>query len=123
VDSGSESRSVVDGGSPRSVTQGSARSLPAFLEHTNVALYQVRAADTPIPGRELVVASLEEANQIVLGFQGALVLGFSWLFQHMAPEMGNRERHIAPAGMVHEPTLGVSLNHSALALAQVTPAQ
>ncbi|NP_001124165.1 guanylate cyclase D precursor [Mus musculus] len=40
VDSGSESRSVVDGGSPRSVTQGSARSLPAFLEHTNVALYQ-----------------------------------------------------------------------------------
>ncbi|XP_076797319.1 guanylate cyclase D [Arvicanthis niloticus] len=40
VDSGSESRSMVDGGSPRSVTQGSTKSLPAFLEHTNVALYQ-----------------------------------------------------------------------------------
>ncbi|XP_040587736.1 guanylate cyclase D [Mesocricetus auratus] len=40
VDSGSESRSVAEGGSPRSVIQGSARSLPALLEHTTVALYQ-----------------------------------------------------------------------------------
>ncbi|KAL6079511.1 hypothetical protein STEG23_038066, partial [Scotinomys teguina] len=40
VDSGSESRSVVEGGSPRSVIQGSARSLPGLLEHTNIALYQ-----------------------------------------------------------------------------------
>ncbi|CAH6792663.1 Gucy2d [Phodopus roborovskii] len=40
VDSGSESRSAVEGGSPRSVIQGSSRSLPALLEHTNVALYQ-----------------------------------------------------------------------------------
>lgn len=63
VDSGSELRSAVDGGSSRSVTQASAKSLPAFLEHTNVALYQVRAADMPIPGRELAEASLEEANQ------------------------------------------------------------
>lgn len=29
------------------MTQGSTKSLPAFLEHTNVALYQVRAAATP----------------------------------------------------------------------------
>lgn len=47
MDSGSESRSMVDGGSPRSVTQGSTKSLPAFLEHTNVALYQVSAAASP----------------------------------------------------------------------------
>uniref|UniRef100_A0A8C6RPR8 Guanylate cyclase n=1 Tax=Nannospalax galili TaxID=1026970 RepID=A0A8C6RPR8_NANGA len=40
VDSRSESRSAVDGGSPRSVAQGSARSLPVPPEHTNVALYQ-----------------------------------------------------------------------------------
>ncbi|XP_055479239.1 guanylate cyclase D [Psammomys obesus] len=40
VDSGSESRSVADGGSPRSGTQGSARSPPAFLEHTSMALCQ-----------------------------------------------------------------------------------
>nr|XP_020142431.1 olfactory guanylyl cyclase GC-D-like [Microcebus murinus] len=36
----SESRSVVDGGSLKSVAQGSARSLPAPQEPTNVALYQ-----------------------------------------------------------------------------------
>ncbi|XP_076415262.1 guanylate cyclase D [Peromyscus maniculatus bairdii] len=40
VDGGTESRMVVEGGSPGSVIQGSARSLPALLEHTNVALYQ-----------------------------------------------------------------------------------
>ncbi|XP_036031521.1 guanylate cyclase D [Onychomys torridus] len=40
VDGGSESRIVVEGESPGSVIQGSARSLPALLEHTNVALYQ-----------------------------------------------------------------------------------
>ncbi|XP_053415954.1 guanylate cyclase D-like [Nycticebus coucang] len=37
---GSESRSVADDGSLRSVAQGSARSLPATQESTNVALYQ-----------------------------------------------------------------------------------
>ncbi|KAK2497391.1 hypothetical protein MC885_010991, partial [Smutsia gigantea] len=42
MDSVSESRSVVDGGSLRSVAQGSARSLPAPQEPTNVALYQMR---------------------------------------------------------------------------------
>ncbi|KAK7806793.1 hypothetical protein U0070_010277 [Myodes glareolus] len=41
-DGGSEPRSVVEGGSPRSVIRGSARSLPAVLEHPNVALYQMR---------------------------------------------------------------------------------
>nr|XP_012415708.1 PREDICTED: olfactory guanylyl cyclase GC-D-like [Odobenus rosmarus divergens] len=40
MDSMSESRSVVDGGSLRSVAQGSARSLPAPQEPTSVALYQ-----------------------------------------------------------------------------------
>lgn len=50
MDSMSESRSVVDGGSLRSVAQGSARSLPAPQEPTNVALYQVRASATPRPG-------------------------------------------------------------------------
>ncbi|XP_053756604.1 guanylate cyclase D-like [Panthera pardus] len=40
VDSVSESRSVADGGSLRSVAQGSARSLQAPQEPTNVALYQ-----------------------------------------------------------------------------------
>ncbi|XP_025784615.1 olfactory guanylyl cyclase GC-D-like [Puma concolor] len=40
VDNVSESRSVADGGSLRSVAQGSARSLPAPQEPTNVALYQ-----------------------------------------------------------------------------------
>uniref|UniRef100_A0A8C0W6L0 guanylate cyclase n=1 Tax=Castor canadensis TaxID=51338 RepID=A0A8C0W6L0_CASCN len=40
VDSGSESRSVADGGSLRSVAQESARSLPAPKEPTKVALYQ-----------------------------------------------------------------------------------
>ncbi|XP_037377957.1 guanylate cyclase D-like [Talpa occidentalis] len=40
VDSVSESRSVADGGSLRSVAQGSSRSLPAPQEPTNVALYQ-----------------------------------------------------------------------------------
>ncbi|XP_041909995.1 guanylate cyclase D-like [Arvicola amphibius] len=39
-DGGSEPRSMVEGGSPRSVIQGSARGLPAVLEHPNVALYQ-----------------------------------------------------------------------------------
>ncbi|XP_047679609.1 guanylate cyclase D-like isoform X2 [Prionailurus viverrinus] len=40
VDNVSESRSVADGGSLRSVAQGSAKSLPAPQEPTNVALYQ-----------------------------------------------------------------------------------
>ncbi|XP_006926922.1 LOW QUALITY PROTEIN: olfactory guanylyl cyclase GC-D-like [Pteropus alecto] len=40
VDSASESRSATDGGSLRSVSQGSARSLPAPQGPTNVALYQ-----------------------------------------------------------------------------------
>ncbi|XP_075403900.1 guanylate cyclase D-like [Tenrec ecaudatus] len=40
VDSMSESRSVADGGSLRSVAQGSMRSLLASQEPTNVALYQ-----------------------------------------------------------------------------------
>ncbi|KAG8522890.1 Olfactory guanylyl cyclase GC-D [Galemys pyrenaicus] len=40
VDSVSESRSVADGGSLRSVAQGSSRSLPAPQEPTSVALYQ-----------------------------------------------------------------------------------
>ncbi|XP_036114120.1 guanylate cyclase D-like [Molossus molossus] len=40
VDSASESRSVAGGGSLRSMAQGSARSLPAPQEPTNVALYQ-----------------------------------------------------------------------------------
>ncbi|XP_006865081.1 PREDICTED: olfactory guanylyl cyclase GC-D-like [Chrysochloris asiatica] len=40
VDNTSESRSVADDGSLRSVAQGSARSLPAPQEPTNVALYQ-----------------------------------------------------------------------------------
>ncbi|MBZ3884806.1 Olfactory guanylyl cyclase GC-D [Sciurus carolinensis] len=40
VDSASELRSVTDGGSLRSTTQGSARSLHALQEATNVALYQ-----------------------------------------------------------------------------------
>ncbi|XP_045871891.1 guanylate cyclase D-like [Meles meles] len=40
MDSLSESRSVVDGGSLRSVAQGSARSLPAPQEPTSVAVYQ-----------------------------------------------------------------------------------
>nr|XP_027798668.1 guanylate cyclase D-like [Marmota flaviventris] len=40
VDSASESRSVTDGGSLRSMAQGSARSLSAPQEPTNVALYQ-----------------------------------------------------------------------------------
>ncbi|XP_006882986.1 PREDICTED: olfactory guanylyl cyclase GC-D-like [Elephantulus edwardii] len=40
IDSGSESRSVADGGSLRSVTQGSVRSLPASQEPASVALYQ-----------------------------------------------------------------------------------
>uniref|UniRef100_A0A8D2DXH3 Guanylate cyclase n=1 Tax=Sciurus vulgaris TaxID=55149 RepID=A0A8D2DXH3_SCIVU len=40
VDSASELRSVTDGGSLRSMAQGSARSLHALQEATNVALYQ-----------------------------------------------------------------------------------
>lgn len=70
MDSGSESRSVVDGGSPRSVTQGSARSLPAFLEHTNVALYQVRAAATPYQAGTGCSQFGRNHSKIVLGFQG-----------------------------------------------------
>lgn len=62
MDTGSESRSVVEGGSPTSVIRGSARSLPALLEHTNVALYQVRAVTSPHQFWK-AVASLEEANQ------------------------------------------------------------
>ncbi|KAF5915386.1 hypothetical protein HPG69_012139 [Diceros bicornis minor] len=42
MDSVSELRSVVDAGSLRSVAQGSARSLPAPQEPSNVALYQMR---------------------------------------------------------------------------------
>lgn len=42
--------------------QGSARSLPALLEHTTVALYQVRAITTPQQAWK-AVASLEEVNQ------------------------------------------------------------
>ncbi|XP_042636898.1 guanylate cyclase D-like [Orycteropus afer afer] len=40
LDTASESRSVADGGSLRSVAQGSMRSLPGPQEPTNVALYQ-----------------------------------------------------------------------------------
>ncbi|KAM4846356.1 guanylate cyclase D-like [Thomomys bottae] len=40
VDSGSESQSVADGGSPMSTAQRSARSLPVPPESTSVALYQ-----------------------------------------------------------------------------------
>lgn len=45
-DSASELRSAADGGSLRSVAQGSARSPQ---EPTNVALYQVGASATPTP--------------------------------------------------------------------------
>ncbi|KAL1774614.1 olfactory guanylyl cyclase GC-D [Sigmodon hispidus] len=40
MDGGSESRSVLEDGSSRSVIKESARSLPVPLEHTSVALYQ-----------------------------------------------------------------------------------
>lgn len=50
MDSVSESRSAADGGSLRSVAQGSARSLPAPQEPTNVALYQVRGSANPCLG-------------------------------------------------------------------------
>lgn len=52
MDSVSESRSVVDGGSLRSAAQGSARSLPAPQEPTNVALYQVKTSAHPLPQPE-----------------------------------------------------------------------
>lgn len=48
MDNASESRSVADGGSLRSVAQGSARSLPAPQEPTSVALYQARTSATPL---------------------------------------------------------------------------
>ena len=50
-DNASESRSVADGGALTSAAQGSARSLPAPLEPTSVALFQVRAPQARVLGQ------------------------------------------------------------------------
>lgn len=46
----------MEGGSLRSVAQGSARSLLAPQEPTNVALYQVRASATHVQARGAAVS-------------------------------------------------------------------
>lgn len=51
----------MEGGSLRSVAQGSARSLLAPQEPTNVALYQVRASATHVQAQGAAV-SLGEAE-------------------------------------------------------------
>lgn len=51
MDNASESRSVADGGALTSAAQGSARSLPAPLEPTSVALFQVRAPQARVLGQ------------------------------------------------------------------------
>lgn len=72
MDSLSESRSAVDGGSLRSVAQGSARSLPVPQEPSSVAVYQVRASVTPMSRPEELESGRRRGHPQPLGAQYAV---------------------------------------------------